>query len=88
MIATRFQQHATCTGYWSLPIQTTGLRCVTEDGERGSQFVKEQVWRSEPIPSPPVIDFADLSVCFACSLYRKIHRRRRSSSRIADAGRS
>ena len=87
VIASTLQQDATCPRYWRLPIQATDFRCVTDDVERCGQFVEEQVWCSEPIAAPPVVNFEDLCVCFGCGLYGQAHRRRRSSSRIADAGR-
>lgn len=87
VIASPLQQDATCPRHWRLRIQATDLRCVSDDVERDGQFIEEQVWCSEPIPTPPVVDFDDLSVGFGCGLYRQAHRRRRSLSRIADAGR-
>ena len=81
------QQDATCPRHRSLPVQPTDLWCVTEGVERGGQFIKEQIWSSSPIPAPPVVDFADLPVCFRSGSDPEAHRRWRSSSRIADAGR-
>ena len=44
MIATPLQQDTTCPRHLGLPIQTTDLRCMTNDVERRGQFVEEQVW--------------------------------------------
>ena len=54
--------------------------------ERRRQFVGEQVRRGSTISAPPILDFADLRVRFGRGDDLQAHRRRRSSSRIRDAG--
>lgn len=51
------------------------LRSVTNDIERGGQFVDEEVWCCEPIPAPPIVDCADLRVGLGCGPNLQAHRR-------------
>jgi hypothetical protein len=66
VIASAFEQDAACAWNRGAPIRAADLWCVANDVERCGQFVGEQVWRGETIPAPPVVDFADLCVCFRC----------------------
>jgi hypothetical protein len=81
------QQNATRTGYWRLWIESAEIWRVADCVERRSQFLEEQIRRRVAIPAPPAVDFENLYVSFRCGSDREGHRLRRSSSRIADAGR-
>jgi hypothetical protein len=75
MVASPLEQDATCALHRRLPIKATDLRCVTDDLKRGGQFREEEVRGSKPIPVPPIVDFADLSIRLGCGPDLQIHRR-------------
>jgi hypothetical protein len=68
-------------------IRTTDKRCLTDHLEGDGEFVEEEIGGCRSILSPPIVDYADLGIGFRCRGDRQAHRRRRNSSRIADAGR-
>jgi hypothetical protein len=70
-----------------VPVRPADQRGTRGHVECGRQFAHEQVWRRATIRAPPLIDLEDLLIRFRSGVNRRPHRRRRSSSRIAAAGR-
>jgi hypothetical protein len=87
VIARSLKQDTTRPWDRRMSICSADARCIADDVERSCEFVKEQIRRRRTAPPPPVVDLADLCVCFGSGSYRQAHRRWRNSSRIADTGR-
>jgi hypothetical protein len=87
MVASALEQNPTRPRHWRSSIRPADMRRVADHVERCGQFFGKKVGRSETIPTPPVVNGEDLGVRFRSGSDRQGHRRRRSSSRISDAGR-
>jgi len=74
------QQNAACPPYWRLAVHAADLRGVPDDLERRAQLLEEEIGCGRPMSAPPFVGFG-------CGADRPCHRRRRSSSRISEAGR-
>ena len=68
-------------------IRPADMRRMADHVDRRGKFFSKKVGRGETIPTPPVVNGVDLGVRFRSGSDRQAHRRRRSSSRISDAGR-
>ena len=88
VIARLLQQNAPSAPDGRLPIETPDLWSDANNLERSGEFLEEEVWRRVPVVAPPIVNCADLDVGLRCGSNREAHRRWRSSSTIADAGRS
>jgi hypothetical protein len=58
-----------------MPVRSSDARRVTEHVERLAEFIKEKVWRRLTVLAPPVVDDADLRVCFRSGSDGKAHLR-------------
>lgn len=69
-------------------IRPSDIRRRADERERGFQFFEKQARRSGSMFAPPLIDRSDVMVGFWSGTNVRVHPLRRSSSMIAEAGRS
>lgn len=87
MVSGSTQQHATNTWYTDSSVPMSDLRSAPQYLERLPELIPKEPRCSRAVLPPPRVDATNVIICFRCRDEGCGHERRRSSSRISDAGR-